>query len=173
MKKKRASGREVIKFHFNEIFASVPAISKRKNLNKYLKIISIIFLIISINLNIFAYEIEEDTDYVWLKEEIANSDSVKEPILNSRYAIAIDRDSKVILFGKNENKQVPMASTTKIMTAIVLLEHLGVNNNLTLDTEIEVCKQAAAVGGSRLGLKIGDKITVNDLLYGLMLCSRK
>ena len=66
-----------------------------------------------------------------------------------------------------------MASTTKIMTAIVLLENLGINNNLTLDSEIEVCKQAGAIGGSRLGLKTGDKVTVNDLLYGLMLCSRK
>ena len=64
-----------------------------------------------------------------------------------------------------------MASTTKIMTAIVLLENLEVNNNLTLETKVEVCKQAASIGGSRLGLKIGDKVTINDLLYGLMLCS--
>jgi len=173
MKKKRAYGREVIKLHFakNENFASVPAICKRNNINKYLKIILAIFFIISINSNVIAYEIEEDTDYVWLKEEIANSESVKQPVLNSRNAIVIDRDSKTILYGKNENKQVPMASTTKIMTAIVLLENLGENYNLKLDTEIEVCKQAASIGGSRLGLKTGDKITVNDLLYGLMLCS--
>ena len=66
-----------------------------------------------------------------------------------------------------------MASTTKIMTAIVLLENIEKNNNLTLDTEVEVCKEAGAIGGSRLGLKKGDKISINDLLYGLMLCSRK
>ena len=56
----------------------------------------------------------------------------------------------------------------KIMTAIVFVE-----NNKNLNEEVEVCKQAANIGGSRLGLKTGDKITKEDLLYGLMLCSRK
>lgn len=175
MKKMRAYGREVIKLYFNEIFASVPAILKRKNLNKYLRIILITFFVISISLNILAYEIEEKTDYTWLQEEIyyTSTNPISEPALSSRYVVAFDRDSKSVMYGKNEDQKVPMASTTKIMTAIVLLENLGVNNNLTLDTEVEVCKQAAAIGGSRLGLKSGDKITVNDLLYGLMLCSRK
>lgn len=144
-------------------------------MNKYLKIILIFFIVVFINLNIIAYEIEEKTDYIWMQEEIKNtSANLQEEIsLGSRYVVAFDRDSKSVMYGKNENKQVPMASTTKIMTAIVLLENLGINNNLTLNTEIEVSKQAGAIGGSRLGLKTGDKVTVNDLLYGLMLCSRK
>ena len=58
-----------------------------------------------------------------------------------------------------------MASTTKIMTATIIIEKC----NLT-DT-IEISKKAAGTGGSRLGLKTGDKITVLDLLYGLMLRS--
>lgn len=142
---------------------------------KYIKNILNISLVILLlfPINIFAYEIEEETDYIWLQEEISSvsANPVSEPNLNSRYAIVFDRNSKAVLYGKNENQQVPMASTTKIMTAIVLLENLGVNNNLALDTEVEVCKEAAVVGGSRLGLKTGDKVSVNDLLYGLMLCS--
>ena len=142
-----------------------------KNIRKVFLIL--IVGLLSIQINVFAYEIEEETDYVWLQQEIINAsaDSVTEPTLNSKCAIVIDRDSRAILYGKNENKQVPMASTTKIMTAVVLLENLGVNNDLTLDTKVEVCKQAAGIRGSRLGLKLGDKITINDLLYGLMLCS--
>ena len=58
-----------------------------------------------------------------------------------------------------------MASTTKIMTATIVLE------NADLDKTIEASKKAAGTGGSRLGLKTGDKITIRDLLYGLMLCS--
>lgn len=147
------------------------------NVKKHVKIIMVTILIVLLimQINIFAFEEEEETDYIWLQEEISNasSNATSEPILNSRYAVAIDRNSKAILFGKNENQRVPMASTTKIMTAIVLIENLGVNNDLTLDTQIEVCKEAGAINGSRLGLKAGDKITVNDLLYGLMLCSRK
>lgn len=140
---------------------------------KNILLISLSILLI-LQINIFAYEIEEETDYIWLQEEIyyTSTNPVSEPTLSSRYVVAFDRDSKCVMYGKNEDQKVPMASTTKIMTAIVLLENLGVSNDLTLDTEIEVCKQAAAIGGSRLGLKTGDKVTVNDLLYGLMLCSR-
>jgi len=53
------------------------------------------------------------------------------------------------------------------MTAIIVLE----NTNLT--EVVEVSKKAAMTGGSRLGLQTGDKITMKDLLYGLLLKSRK
>lgn len=85
--------------------------------------------------------------------------------LNSRSCVVLDRLSKQILYGKNEKNKVKMASTTKIMTATVVLE------NYPLDKTIEVSKKAANTGGSRLGLKTGDKISVRDLLYGLLLCS--
>ena len=71
----------------------------------------------------------------------------------------------MILYEKNGYKQVPMASTTKIMTAIVVLENANLSDVVTVD------KKAAGTGGSRLGLKTNDKITVHDLLYGLLLCS--
>ena len=58
-----------------------------------------------------------------------------------------------------------MASTTKIMTAIVVIE----NTNLT--DLVEVSSKASSTGGSRLGLSIHDKISVEHLLYGLMLKS--
>lgn len=133
-------------------------------------IIGFIIALMCVNVSVFAYEIEEETDYVWLKEEIENvsTNVSKEPSILSRSAIAFDRNSKTILYGKNYDKEVLMASTTKIMTAIVFVE-----NNKNLNEEVEVCKQAANIGGSRLGLKTGDKITKEDLLYGLMLCSRK
>ena len=124
----------------------------------------------SVAAGVLAYEIEEETDYVWLQEEIKNvfTNVSKEPTILSKSAIAFDRSSKAMLYGKNYDKEVPMASTTKIMTAIIFVE-----NNKNLNEEIEVCKQAAIIGGSRLGLKTGDKITKEDLLYGLMLCSRE
>ena len=141
-----------------------------RKIAKYLKFIIIISIIIIINLNIISYgfEQEEDTDYIWLEEEIssASANVVNEPKLNSKCAVVFDRTSKTVLFGKNENKRVPMASTTKIMTAIVMLENIS-----NLNEKNVVCKQAACIGGSTLGLKTGDEITYNDLLYGLMLCS--
>ena len=85
--------------------------------------------------------------------------------LNSRIAIAYDRTSGKVIWGKNENKRTAMASTTKIMTAIVLIESTDLNQTVTISAK------AAGTGGSRLGLKRNDKITVKDLLYGLMLKS--
>lgn len=95
----------------------------------------------------------------------AASDSAEEPNLNSRAAIIYDRNSKEVIYGKEENTKRKMASTTKIMTCMVVLE----KGELT-DTVI-VSKKASGTGGSRVGLKTGDKVSVQDLLYGLMLCS--
>ena len=94
-----------------------------------------------------------------------NSSIIEASSINSRACIVFDRNSKMILYGKNEQKQVKMASTTKIMTATIVIE------NCNLSDTVEVSKKAASTGGSKLGLKSGDKITIKDLLYGLMLVS--
>lgn len=85
--------------------------------------------------------------------------------INARSYVVLDRKSKKILIGKNEYNKVKMASTTKIMTATVVLENCNLNDIVT------VSKKAGGTGGSRLGLKANDKISVHDLLYGLLLCS--
>lgn len=109
---------------------------------------------------------EEDNEVVDVLAEIqASTKPSTIPEVNSRSCVVLDRVSQSILYGKNEKKQVKMASTTKIMTAIVVLE------NSSLDRTVEVSKKAAGTGGSRLGLKTGDKITLRDLMYGLLLCS--
>ena len=100
------------------------------------------------------------------KEVIETSSDADEFNVDSRIALIYDRASGRIIYEKNGNKQTPMASTTKIMTAIVVLENADLKDTVTIDSK------AAGIGGSRLGLKKNDKITVNDLLYGLMLCSR-
>lgn len=72
-----------------------------------------------------------------------------------------------VLYGKKENERCKMASTTKIMTAIIVLE-----NEEDLSKKIKVSGKAAGTGGSRLGLKKDDEISINDLIYGLLMCSR-
>lgn len=93
------------------------------------------------------------------------ADTTNEPKINSRYAVVMDRKSKAILYGKNEITKTKMASTTKIMTAIVVIE------NTDLSNIVEISAKAAGTGGSRLKIKKGDKVSVRDLLYGLMLRS--
>ena len=91
------------------------------------------------------------------------SDENKDPKINARHAVIFDRNSKRAIYGKKENETCKMASTTKIMTAIVVLE------NSNLDDIVIVSSKAAHTGGSRLGLSTDDKITVKHLLYGLLL----
>ena len=79
--------------------------------------------------------------------------------------VVIEKTSGRILCAKNENKKMPMASTTKILTAITVIE------NFDLGKIITVPKCAAMVEGSSVYLKEGEKFTTLDLLYGLMLRS--
>ncbi len=134
----------------------------------------ILFITIFIYLFSFSYIYADDIEY--LDDTISDNilDSISSETanisenslnLNSKSCIVLDRQSKNIIYGKNEKNKVKMASTTKIMTAIIVIE------NGNLDKTIEISKKAASTGGSRLGLKTGDKITINNLLYGLMLCS--
>lgn len=138
-------------------------------MQKIKKIILLALIIVLLPIKINAIEESEEyekIDYTWLDSEIETAREAKDVEINSKSAIVYCRNSKTIIWGKNESIEVPMASTTKIMTAIIMLEKIT-----NLDEEVEVSKQAALVGGSRLGLKVGDKITYNDLLYGLLLCS--
>ena len=124
----------------------------------------IFFLIFSYIFPVYAddedFEILSDISSVNVSSEINT-----EPSINSKSAIIYERSSGTILFGKNENEKRKMASTTKIMTAIIVIEKSNLEDIVTIS------KKAAVTGGSRLGLHTDDKISVHDLLYGLLLCS--
>ena len=136
------------------------------------KILIPFFLLLLVTSSVFADDLspaEDDFDIseilVDMESLETDSDTLEMPTINSRAYVVIDRKSNTILVGKNENQKKKMASTTKIMTALVVIE------NCELSDTVEVSKKAAGTGGSRLGLKTGDKITVYDLLYGLMMRS--
>lgn len=80
-------------------------------------------------------------------------------------AIAIDASSGMVLFNQNGHSVIPMASTTKIMTTLVTLQEGD------LDREVEVSKNAASIRGSKVGYNAGEKVSLRELLYGLMLRS--
>lgn len=80
-------------------------------------------------------------------------------------AIAIDEATGTILFDQNAHKVIPMASTTKIITALVALQYGDI------DREVEISKNAAGIRGSKVGYKAGEMVTIRELLYGLMLKS--
>lgn len=131
----------------------------------------LIFLVIVLSFSSinFSFAVDDnDFDYVWIDEAAEEGKQIETPEILSRSAVVYDRKSKSIIWGKNEMQEVPMASTTKIMTAIVMCETLGEER---LKEQVEVCKEAAYTNGSSMGIKTGDKVTYQDLLYGLMLPS--
>lgn len=93
----------------------------------------------------------------------ANSDYKLQ--VSAKSAIAIEWTTGKILFEKNKDLRLPMASTTKIMTAILAIE------NCDLNKEIEIPPEAIGVPGSSIYLEKGEKLKIIELLYGLMLAS--
>lgn len=125
----------------------------------------LIFLLILLNFStVCADDVDNEVDFEDAIEVTASNVS-ELPKTNSRRYIVYDRISKSMIIGKNEDVKSAMASTTKIMTTIVILEKADLNEKVT------VSAKAGGTGGSRLGLKRGDKASVRDLLYGLMLRS--
>lgn len=82
---------------------------------------------------------------------------------NAKAAVIIDSQSGAVLYEKNSDMRLPMASTTKIMTALAVIE------NSSPDDVITVSPEAAGIQGSSIYLKAGEKMTVLELLYGLLL----
>lgn len=89
----------------------------------------------------------------------------EEPKVNAISAVVVDGDTGRILWGKNENKPMAMASTTKIMTALVALE------NCDITKETTVSKNATLASPVKMHLSIGEKMTIEQLLYAMMLQS--
>ena len=84
---------------------------------------------------------------------------------SAKSAVLINASTGSVLYSKNSDIRLPMASTTKIMTALLLAEQN------TPDKEVKITYEMVAVEGSSMGLKVGDTVTYKDLLYGLMLPS--
>ena len=87
-----------------------------------------------------------------------------EPIM-AKTACVIDYHTKTVIYDKAKDERRQPASTTKIMTALLVLE------NLPLDTSVVIDSEVAQTAGNTLSFKDGEIITVEDLLYGLLLYS--
>lgn len=89
----------------------------------------------------------------------------EELVLSSASAVVLEVDSGAVIYAKDMYTPRPMASTTKLMTALVAVEQLPT------DMMVKVSSAAVAVEGSSLGLHAGDTLSLADLLTGLLLSS--
>ncbi|MDI6874639.1 serine hydrolase [Candidatus Solincola sp.] len=90
---------------------------------------------------------------------------ISEPDIPARAAVLMEAESGEILWEKNADLELPMASTTKIMTAVITLE------NASLDEKVVVSERASSTGESSAWLEKGEVLTVEQLLHALMVQS--
>ena len=121
-----------------------------------IKKISIILIIFSLIFVLFY-------GYFNVKNDLSTVDAMSS---SAKSMCVIDKDSGRILYSKNPYEKLPMASTTKVVTAITVLEYCD-----DLDETIVVADEAIGVEGTSIYLRKDEEIRVIDLLYGLMLRS--
>lgn len=91
--------------------------------------------------------------------------SKAEVSVSAKSAILLEATTGRVLYEKNAFQKMPMASTTKIMTAIVAIE------NCDVEETVIVGQNASGIEGSSIWLSVGEKMSLSDMLFGLMLAS--
>ena len=91
--------------------------------------------------------------------------SAEVPQISAQAAVLYDPLTETVLYAHNADAVMPMASTTKIMTALLAFE------SGRTDDVVEITEQMTAVEGSSMGLLPGDKITLGELTRGMLLAS--
>ncbi len=136
-----------------------------------LLLIPIILLVVLQILSIYLKTINAETSAITLASESIGTPVTEytffnrpiTPPISAEAAIIIDRDSKTVLFEKNAHLRFSMASTTKIMTALVALDNFKPDDILTTVT--------SHVEGVNVGVEVGDRLYFKDALYAMLLPS--
>ncbi len=114
----------------------------------------IIFLFLSFNTVVYTISAEEKGESSFQSEVI---------MLAEHY-------SNKILLSQNEKKKIYPASVTKMMTVLLVLEEIE-KGNLSLEEMVDISERASSMGGSQIFLSAGDKVSVEDLLIGVIVAS--
>lgn len=108
---------------------------------------------------------EKETDFPWLPNNQPDNLDVDKVDISATSALVIDYQSGKILYAKNANRPLPIASLTKVMTALIALE------TVPLDQKMIVSHQATQIGETTMNLEAGEKLSLEELLYGVMMVS--
>lgn len=96
---------------------------------------------------------------------VAIKEGVRQPLIYSKSYLLMDSQSTEIIVSDHENEVVPIASTTKMVTALVVMETMKLTDIATISSKPPI------IEGSKIGLKTGELITVANLLRGLLIYS--
>ena len=105
-------------------------------------------------------------------EDVPVVDAAAQPqlALNCRAAILVDQDTGTVLYEKNADEQVPIASITKVMTLLLAFEAIH-NGQLTLETTVPVSEHAYHMGGSQIWLEPGEQFTLDEMIKAICVSS--
>lgn len=117
----------------------------------------------------FSPSIKVDENSILVPKESMEASGLA-PILSAKGAILIDAGDGGVIYEKDADRKLYPASTTKIMTALIVIEMLT-EIDANLESKIVVPAKAVGVEGSSIYLKEGEVITVEELLYGTLLQS--
>ena len=90
--------------------------------------------------------------------------------LKARSAVLMEESSGDILYESNPDDRVPIASVTKVMTMLLIMEAVD-SGKITLDDMVNVSENAMSYGGSTMFLEAGEQLSVNDMLKGIAVAS--
>ena len=96
--------------------------------------------------------------------------SAVEMDISAKSAILVDFNTGKVLYSKNENEPLAMASMTKVMSMLLIMEKID-DGSLKYDDIVEISTEASSMGGSQIFLNPGDKYKVIDLLKGIAMAS--
>lgn len=111
------------------------------------------------------YKPQKDNAYWMPNMKLYAKTHIQKPEISALAALSYDLSTNTLLYEKNINEKLPIASLTKIMTAIVGVEAMDIHS------KIVISKNAASIGEDSMGLSEGEALTLNELLYGLFLHS--
>lgn len=103
---------------------------------------------------------------IWCLVLILGTMALAQPVIKSPAAILIEGNNGGIIWEKNSDEKRHVASITKILTMILVIEAVE-NNQFSLDDLVSVSESAKRQGGSQIWLEIGEQMSVKDLLYSL------
>lgn len=101
---------------------------------------------------------------------LAKAEETEDLAPNAKSAIMIEASTGEILFQKNKDEKLAPASMTKMMSMLLIMEEIE-NGNLKWNEMITTSEKASSMGGSQIFLKVGEKMTVEDLLKGVAIAS--
>lgn len=104
------------------------------------------------------------------EETTESSDEGLNLASNAKSAILIEASTGKVIYEKNADEQLPMASMTKMMTLLLIVEEIE-KGNLAWDEMVTASEHAASMGGSQIFLEVGEQMSVEDLVKGICIGS--